>query len=76
MKVEPVDIITIDTTIGGFYGDVVVVAYEIELESKDFVAGDDALDVQYFPHDKLPRLTFHSHKLIIDRAFEKLNAKK
>lgn len=76
VKVEPVDIITIDTTIGGFYGDVVVVAYEIELESKDFVPGDDALDVQYFQYDKLPRLTFHSHRLIIDRAFEKLNAKK
>ena len=72
VKVKPVDIITIDTTIGGYYGDVVVVAYGIELESKDFVPGDDALDVQYFPYDKLPRLTFHSHKLIVERAFEKL----
>ena len=75
VKVNPVDIITIDTTIGGFYGDVVVIAYGIELESQDFVPGDDALDVQYFPYNSLPRLTFHSHKLIIDRAFEILNAK-
>lgn len=75
VKVKPVEIITIDTTIGGFYGDVVVIAYGIELESKDFVPGDDALDVQYFLYDNLPRLTFHSHRLIVDRAFEKLNAK-
>lgn len=76
VKVMPVEIITIDTTIGGFYGDVVVIAYGIELESKDFVPGDDALDVQYFPYNSLPRLTFHSHRLIIDRAFEILNSKK
>jgi len=72
LKVNPGEIITINTTIGGFYGDVVVIAYEIELESKDFIAGDDALDVQYFSYDKLPNLTFYSHKLIIDRAFDKL----
>ena len=72
VKVEPLDVITIDTTIGGFYGDVVVIAYGMELESNDFVAGDDALDVQYFPHDKLPRLTFQSHRTIVDTAFEKL----
>ena len=72
LKVKPGEIITIDTTIGGFYGDVVVIAYGIELESKDFAAGDDALEVQYFPYDKMPNLTFYIHKLIIDRAFDKL----
>ena len=72
LKVNPGEIITIDTTISGFYGDVVVIAYGIELESKDFIAGDDALEVRYFPYDKLPNLTFYSHKLIIDRAFDKL----
>ena len=75
VKVKPLDIITIDTTIGGFYGDVVVVAYGIELESRDFVPGDDAVDVKYFPYVNLPRLTFHSHRLIVDRAFEKLKNK-
>jgi len=75
LKVKPGEIITIDTTIGGFYGDVVVIAYGIELESKDFIAGDDALEVRYFPYDKLPNLTFYSHKLIIDRAFDKIKAK-
>ena len=72
VKVEPLDVITIDTTIGGFYGDVVVIAYEIELASKEFAAGDDAIDVRYFPYANLPRLTFQSHKLIVDRAFAKL----
>ena len=75
VKVNPVGIITIDTTIGGFYGDVVVIAYGIELDSKDFIAADDALEVQYFPYSKMPNLTFYSHKLIIDRAFDKLKAK-
>lgn len=75
VKVKPGGIITIDTSIGGFYGDVVVIAYDIELESMDFVPGDDALEVQYFPYDKLPRLTFHSHRLIINRAIEILNTK-
>ena len=75
VKVNPVGIITIDTMIGGFYGDVVVIAYGIELDSKDFVAADDALEVRYFPYDKLPELTFYSHKLIIDRAFDNLEEK-
>ena len=75
VKVKPGEIITIDTTIGGFYGDVVVIAYGIELDSKDFVAADDALEVRYFPYSKMPNLTFYSHKLIIDRAFDKLKTK-
>ena len=49
-----------------------MIAYGIELDSKDFVAADDALEVRYFPYSKMPELTFYSHKLIIDRAFDKL----
>ncbi|MCH7619157.1 MAG: NUDIX hydrolase [Candidatus Marinimicrobia bacterium] len=70
--VIPREVLMVDTTIGGFYGDVVVIAYEITLESSEFTPGDDALEVRYFNYDVLPRLTFLSHKLIIDRAFEGL----
>ena len=70
--VIPGEVLMVDTTIGGFYGDVVVIAYEITLGSSEFTPGDDALEVKYFSYDELPRLTFLSHRLIIDRAFEGL----
>ena len=70
VEVNPGEIITVDTTIGGFYGDVVVIAYMIEIrKGQDFIPGDDALEVRYYPKEKLPRLTFRSHELIIDTAY-------
>ena len=72
--VIPREVLTVDTTIGGFYGDVVVIAYEITLESSEFTPGDDALEVKYFNYNELPRLTFQSHRVIIDKAFEGLES--
>lgn len=70
LDVNPGEIITVDTTLGGFYGDVIVIAYKITVrEGQDFMPGDDALEVQYYPKEKLPRLTFRSHELIIDTAY-------
>jgi len=73
--VIPREVLMVDTTIGGFYGDVVVIAYEITLESSEFTPGDDALEVKYFNYDELPRLTFQSHRVIIDHAFEGLESR-
>lgn len=73
VNVNPGEIITVDTTIDGFYGDVVVIAYKIEIrKGQDFIPGDDALEVQYYPKEKLPKLTFRSHEQIIDTAYTML----
>jgi len=70
VDVNPGEIITVDTTLGGFYGDVIVIAYQIDIrQGQEFIPGDDALEVQYYSKEKLPRLTFRSHELIIDTAY-------
>ena len=38
--------------------------------------GDDALEVQYYPKEKIPRLAFRSHELIIDTAYMMLESSK
>ena len=49
----------------GFYGDLLVVTFEVEKVSGDETPGDDAEDVAYFPIDQLPPLAFPSNEKAI-----------
>jgi 8-oxo-dGTP diphosphatase len=50
-----------------FYGDVLVVVYEVEKTGGQERAGDDASDCRYFPIMNLPRLAFDSQERAIQR---------
>lgn len=60
-----VRLINVESSYGPFYGDVLVVAFEVEKLLGREQAGDDADDVDYFPLDQLPPLAFpHNEKAI------------
>lgn len=47
------------------YGDVLLLAYEIELLGGKLEAGSDTTDVRFFSRNKLPKIPFLSHHQII-----------
>lgn len=53
-------LIDADSSEGGYYGDVLVVTFEVEKLSGTETPGDDAEDVGYFALDRLPPLAFPS----------------
>ena len=60
-----VRLIDADSWKGAFYGDVLVVTFEVEKLLGSERAGDDAEEVDYFPIDQLPPLAFpHNEKAI------------
>lgn len=48
-----------------FYGDLLVVTFEVEKLAGTETAGDDAEEVRYFPFDQLPPLAFPSNEKAI-----------
>lgn len=58
-------LIDADSWSGKFYGDLLIVTFEVEKVSGDETPGDDAADVAYFPIDKLPPLAFPSNEKAI-----------
>ena len=60
-----VRLIDADSSKGSFYGDVLVVTFEVEKLLGRERPGDDADEVDYFPIDRLPPLAFpHNEKAI------------
>ena len=58
-------LIDVDSSHGEFYGDVLVVTFEVEKLLGMERPGDDAAEVGYFPIDRLPLLAFpHNEKAI------------
>ncbi len=58
-------LIDADSWSSGFYGDLLVVTFEVEKVSGVETPGDDAEDVGYFPIDRLPPLAFPSNEKAI-----------
>jgi len=60
-----VRLIDADSWSSQFYGDLLVVTFEVEKVSGSETAGDDADEVRYFPIDQLPPLAFPSNEKAI-----------
>jgi 8-oxo-dGTP diphosphatase len=58
-------LIDADSWASSFYGDLLVVTFEVEKISGNETAGDDAEDVGYFPIHELPPLAFPSNEKAI-----------
>jgi 8-oxo-dGTP diphosphatase len=50
-----------------FYGPLIIIGYQITPRGGALQAGDDAVEVQYFPLVNLPRVAFNSHQTIINK---------
>lgn len=58
-------LIDADSYRGAFYGDLLVVTFEVEKTGGEEQAGDDASETRYFPIDQLPPLAFPSNEKAI-----------
>jgi 8-oxo-dGTP diphosphatase len=54
-----------------FYGPLIIIGYQITPQGGTLQAGDDAVEVQYFPLADLPMVAFDSHKTIINKIVRK-----
>lgn len=58
-------LIDADSWSGNYYGDLLVVTFEVEKTEGEETPGDDAAEVGYFPIDTLPALAFPSNEKAI-----------
>ncbi len=63
-------LIDADSWSGAFYGDLLIVTFEVEKTGGSEIPGDDAADVGYFPIDQLPPLAFPSNEKAIHLCAE------
>ncbi|RLB07462.1 MAG: hypothetical protein DRG50_02795 [Deltaproteobacteria bacterium] len=49
-----------------FYGPLIIIGYKVIPQGGDLLAGDDAVEVRYFPLNGLPRVAFDSHMTLIE----------
>jgi ADP-ribose pyrophosphatase YjhB (NUDIX family) len=62
-----VQLLSADSTPNYLYGDLLVVSFEIEQTGGRIEAGDDALNVQFFPIDNCPKFAFPPNRKAIER---------
>ncbi len=65
IKGRVIQLIDADSWSGAFYGDLLIVTFEVEKVSGTETPGDDASDVAYFAIDRLPPLAFPSNEKAI-----------
>ncbi|TKJ40746.1 NUDIX hydrolase [candidate division LCP-89 bacterium B3_LCP] len=63
-----VRVIDVASKVDGYWGDVVVIGFEVEVVGGKLTAGDDASEVGYFPLDDMPEIVFDTHRVILDIA--------
>ena len=52
------ELVNVDTHLNGFYGDVLLIAYSVELNRYDITPGDDVSEARFFNLSKRPELVF------------------
>ena len=65
---ELIDIVCEDSPL---YGPLIIIGYRVSADGGDLQAGDDAAEVQFFPIDNLPHITFVSHQSILDAVLRR-----
>jgi 8-oxo-dGTP diphosphatase len=65
-----VQLVHVGSEYNSFYGDVLVVIFEVEKTGGEETPGDDAMDCRYFPIMNLPKLAFDSQESAIQKFIE------
>jgi ADP-ribose pyrophosphatase YjhB (NUDIX family) len=65
-----IQLIDVISEYNAFYGDILVVIFEVEKTGGEEIAGDDAIDCQYFPIRSLPKLAFDSQEMAVRKFIE------
>ncbi len=61
------ELVNVDTHLNGFYGDVLLIAYSVELDSYNITPGDDVSEGMFFKFNGRPRLVFKIHENFLVR---------
>lgn len=61
-------LIDVASRVNGYWGDVVLIGYEIEVIGGELQAGDDASEVSFFPEADLPAIAFDTHRIMVGGA--------
>jgi len=56
------DLIGLSPSLHGYWGDVVVIGYHVQVNGGTPAPGDDAREARYFPLDRTPPLAFRTHR--------------
>jgi ADP-ribose pyrophosphatase YjhB (NUDIX family) len=65
LEADIVRLVDAASKVAGYYGDVVVIAFEARITGGRLVAGDDAVEAAFFPVKALPPIAFSSHERFI-----------
>lgn len=68
---EMVGVIDVATRVDGYWGDVVLIGFEVKVTGGRLSPSDDACEACYFPLDRLPEIVFSTHRLIVRRIQER-----
>lgn len=58
-------LIGLSPSLHGYWGDVVVIGYHVQVNGGAPAPGDDAREVRYFPLDDTPSLAFRTHRELL-----------
>ncbi|MBU0508489.1 NUDIX hydrolase [bacterium] len=67
LNCRPERVVDVATYLGGYYGDVLVVCYQVQSVSGDLIPGGDADEVDFFDPLRLPPIAFDIHRQFIIR---------
>ncbi|MBU1652119.1 NUDIX hydrolase, partial [bacterium] len=59
-------VIDVSSRVNGYWGDVILIGYEVETTGGELQAADDAAEAKYYPLDALPPIPFNTHQRMID----------
>ncbi len=69
---EVLSLVGLSPSLNGFWGDVVVIGYHVQLNGGDPVPGDDAREVRFWSMESRPPLAFQTHESILERFLDRL----
>ncbi|MBM3324643.1 MAG: NUDIX hydrolase [Calditrichaeota bacterium] len=71
LECRPLELLDVCSDLGGFYGDILVVCFRAEALGGELKAGDDAMSLDFFPADNVPRLAFPCHRRFLEKFWQR-----
>ena len=66
----------IETHLNGYFGDILLIGYEVTLQSYTPTAGDDAAEAEFFGPAEMPDIAFRAHRKFLDTYLKSIKPEK
>jgi len=70
---EIVRVIDVATRVNGYWGDVILIGFEVNVVGGELSPSDDASEARYYPLDNLPEIAFDTHRKVLQAVLKGLN---